>query len=195
MIPIFEQGSGKGIGHSVASFTARFESLCHEHMESGRARAFAFIFYDFGDQTFRAILKDQGVFAKLDRLSGRDLSIFYLHTARRSVVERFNAAFLEKLGIASDIQLPCLVFFRVNGDQVTDIRVAQFEGSDLIHGFHELYGAIERYKNEDLGGAAGQSKYVQWFVSGVKFVSIEVFRAWLKVTLQGHIGTGPPGMA
>jgi hypothetical protein len=74
MIPIYEQGRGKGIGHSSKSFSQRFEELCREHLQEGRARAFAFIFYDFEDQQFRTVLKDEGVFAKLDRLSGSNLS-------------------------------------------------------------------------------------------------------------------------
>ena len=35
-----------------------------------RAKAFAFIFYDFTDSDLQKILKDQGVFARLDRLAG-----------------------------------------------------------------------------------------------------------------------------
>lgn len=185
MIPIFEQGSGKGIGHSAASFTKRFEELCHQHLREGRARAFAFIFYDFGDAAFRAVLKDQGVFAELDRLSGKDLSVFHLHSARRKAVERFNSTFLEKLGIAGDVRLPCLVFFRVQDDGIHDIAVAQLESADLIHGFHELYGHIERYIRDDLGTQPKESRYVRWLKSSAKFVSIEAFRAWLKIALQG----------
>src|SRR6266699_5117226 len=76
MIPIYEQDSGKGIGYGLDSFLKRFEHICQEHVEAGRAKAFAFIFYDFNDQGLRTVLKDQGVFAQLDRLSGKNLSIF-----------------------------------------------------------------------------------------------------------------------
>ncbi|MBI5334300.1 MAG: hypothetical protein HZB72_06875 [Burkholderiales bacterium] len=64
MIPIYEQGSGNGIGHSLQSFLACFEKICAEHLAAGRAGAFAFIFYDCTDQALRKILKNQGVFSK-----------------------------------------------------------------------------------------------------------------------------------
>lgn len=185
VIPIFEQGTGKGIGHSVDSFLQRFEELCSEHLRSGRARAFAFIFYDFDDQEFRSILKDQGVFAQLDRLAGSDLSVFYLHSAKRRTVERFNRAFMEKLGISSDVRLPCLVFFRVVGDQAADVALAQLENADLVHGFHELYGLIERYIKQELTDSASGSRYVRWLKSGSRFIGLETLRAWLKVALEG----------
>lgn len=185
MFPIFEQGSGKGIGHLTASFTKRFEELCQQHLHEDRARAFAFIFYDFEDAAFRAVLKDQGVFAELDRLSGEDLSVFYLHSGRRRAVERFNSTFLAKLGIVGDLCLPCLVFFRVQEDGIHDIAVAQLESADLIHGFHELYGHMERYIRDDLGTQPKESRYVIWLKSSAKFVGFEAFRAWLKIALQG----------
>lgn len=77
MIPIYEQGSGKGIGHSVESFLARFEEIAISHIDDGRAKSLAFVLYDYHDSEFKQILKDQGVFAQLDRLSGKDLSVLY----------------------------------------------------------------------------------------------------------------------
>jgi hypothetical protein len=151
MIPIYEQGTGHGIGHCLNSFLARFELLCQEHLREGRARAFAFVFYDFCDEEFRRILRDQGVFTQLDRLSGTNLSLFYLHAGGgRTTVDRFNGKFLERLGVDSDVQLPCVVFFHVKEDKIEDISIAQLESTNLIHGFHELYSVIERYINGNL---------------------------------------------
>jgi len=65
MIPIYEQGSGNGIGHGLSSFFRRFDEICAQHLAEGRAKSFAFIFYDFTDQALRKILKNQGVFAQL----------------------------------------------------------------------------------------------------------------------------------
>jgi hypothetical protein len=113
MIPIFEQGKGRGIGLSLPSFKARFDQLCQEHLESQRALAFAFIFYDFGDSEIRKVLKDRGVFTQLDRLAGNDLSIFFLHSETRRAIETFNSAFLFKLGIQDNIELPCVVFLNL----------------------------------------------------------------------------------
>jgi len=52
MIPIYEQGSGNGIGHGLDSFLNRFDCICSGHRKEGRAKAFAFIFYDFTDKRF-----------------------------------------------------------------------------------------------------------------------------------------------
>jgi hypothetical protein len=184
MIPIYEQGISKGIGHSFDSFLNRFDALCREHLRENRARAFAFIFYDFGDQKFRSILKSQGVFAQLDRLAGSDLSVFYLHSARRRTVERFNESFIEKLGISAEVRLPCIVFFRVKNDEVTDVAVAQLESGDLVHGFHELYVLIERYIKEELSGDMEGSRYVRWLKSGSKFIGLEALKVALKVAFE-----------
>jgi hypothetical protein len=57
MIPIFEQGPGKGMGHSLRSFHERFDKIYREHIHVGRAKAFAFIFYDFTDEHLRRLLR------------------------------------------------------------------------------------------------------------------------------------------
>ena len=33
MIPIFEQRTGKGVGHTKRAFSQRFEDLCREHLQ------------------------------------------------------------------------------------------------------------------------------------------------------------------
>jgi hypothetical protein len=76
MIPIYEEGHGKGVGHNFFSFCDRFNSICQEHLANQRAHTFAFIFYDFTNNDLRRILKDRGVFTKLDRLAAARLSIF-----------------------------------------------------------------------------------------------------------------------
>jgi hypothetical protein len=63
--PIYEQGRGSGIGLDFKSFHDRFEAICREHLKAQRAKAFAFIFYNFKDRNLRLILKDKGGFAKL----------------------------------------------------------------------------------------------------------------------------------
>lgn len=183
MIPIYEQGQGKGIGHGLDSFITRFDAICKEHIQKKCAKAFAFIFYDFVDQDLRQILKDQGVFAKLDRLSGSDLSIFYLHTGTRHAIQKFNAAFLEKLGV-DGASPPCVVFFRLNGDKFEDIAVAQLDNADLMHGFNELYGVIESYIKSGSSRPGEGLRALRWLKSGGGFIAIEVFRAALKKAFE-----------
>jgi hypothetical protein len=184
MIPIYEQGSGKGIGHSLQSFCQRFDKICAEHLAKGRARAFAFIFYDFTDRELRQILKDQGAFAKLDRLSGTKLSLFYLHTGKRAAVDSFNAQFLSALGVEDEASLPCVVFFRVKEGKIIDVELAQLEKMDLIHGFHELFVAIENYLQSLPAKPISGYRAIRWLKGSVNFVSIEVFRAALKYALD-----------
>ena len=183
MIPIYEQGSGEGIGHGLDSFLERFDSICNEHLKNKRAKAFAFIFYDFEDQDFRRILKDKGVFAKLDRLAGTNLSIFYLHTGRKATVRKFNTAFLSKLGVA-DATPPYVAFFRVKNGNIDDVSVAQLDSADLVHGFHELYGVIERFVAADTSRISDSLKSLKWLKSGGGFITLEVFRAALKKAFE-----------
>lgn len=180
MIPIYEQGSGNGIGHGLQSFLARFDEICAQHLAEGRARSFAFIFYDFTDQALRRILKNQGVFAQLDRLSGTQLSIFYLHAGARASVEAFNTHFLSALGIEDQATLPCVVFFRVHEGAIEDVEIAQLVSADLVHGFSELYSSIEKYLSAQPATPTEPSRAVRWLKGSAKFLSVEVFRAALK---------------
>jgi hypothetical protein len=184
MIPIFEQGPGRGIGHNVESFRRRFDAICREHIHAGRAKAFAFIFYDFTDQHLRRLLKDQGVFVQLDRLAGNKLSIFFLHTGSGRSVEAFNQQFLSQLGIAESVTLPAVVFFKVKEGELTDIAVVELDNSDLIHGFKELYDVIENYITDELAPVDHGSRAIRWLKSGTKFISTEAFAAVLGRVFQ-----------
>lgn len=184
MIPIYEQGSGNGIGHGLSSFLGRFDEICAEHLTKGRAKSFAFIFYDFTDQAIRKILKNQGVFAQLDRLSGKELSVFYLHAGTKATVEAFNAHFFSALGIEGQAMLPCVVFFRVREVAIEDVEIAQLESADLIHGFPELYGAIQQYLSAKPAASGEPSRAIRWLKGGAKFLSVELFRAALKKGME-----------
>jgi len=182
MIPIYEQGSGKGIGHSVDSFLERFTEICRTHIEEKRAKAFALVLYDFTDGSLRHILKDQGVFAQLDRLSGERLSVFYLHAGTQHSVERFNQTLLAALQLEGQVTLPCVVFFRLGEDaeNFEDIAVARLDHADLVHGFHELYEVIDRYIDGiDVETKSGL-RFLTWIKGAGKFVSIEAVRAALR---------------
>jgi hypothetical protein len=178
MIPIYEQGSGKGIGHGLDTFLARFDAICEDHMEMRRARAFAFIFYDFSDGSIRRILKNQGVFTTLDRLAGTDLSIFYLHAGTRQAVKQFNRTFLARLNVEEMATPPCVVFFRLHEGQIDDIEITELDSTDLIHSFKELYDVIADYCQNRI--VKKPSSTLKWIKKGAAFVSVEAFRAALK---------------
>jgi hypothetical protein len=183
VIPIYEQGQGKGIGLGLNSFLNRFDTICQEHVRDKRAKAFAFIFYDFSNGDLRAILKDKGVFAQLDRLASTNLSIFYLHTGTRSAVTKFNAEFLSKLDIIDKASPPCVVFFKLKKDGLEDVAIAQLDNADLIHGFHELYRVIQLYVESDRDNVVGL-RYLKWLKSSSSFIALEVFKAFLKTALD-----------
>jgi hypothetical protein len=178
MIPIYEQGGGHGIGHNLNSFLSRFDAIIAQHQETGRAKAFAFIFYDFADNQTRKILKDEGVFATLDRRTGNDLSIFYLHTGTRHAVERFNEVFLQRLEIAETAKPPCVAFFKLAKGELSDISVVVLE-DNLIHAFNELDDAIEQY----LKNSIARPRYIRWLKGTTKFLGVEAFKEAIKYTL------------
>jgi hypothetical protein len=181
MIPIYEQGEGEGIGLSLNRFLDRFEAICSEHEIGGRAKAFAFILYDFRDQAVYEVLKSRGGFAELDRLSGNDLSVFYLHNPNRAYTDHFNASFLKLLGVEDQASTPCVVYFRVNDGRVTDATVANLQSDELVTSLHELYGVLQAFKAKT---EAKPGKALSLIKSTVKFVSVEAARAALKVQFE-----------
>lgn len=179
MIPIYEQGSGGSIGYGLSSFLLRFDEICIEYPSKGGVKSFAFIFYDFNDQDIRNILADKGVFARLDRLSGKDLSVFYLHAGKRAAIEAFNTHFLSALGIEGRAALPCVVFFRVRDGAIQDVEIAQLESASLIHGFFELHSVFQQYLSAKPLPYFKSSRAILWLKGRANFLSVEIFRAAL----------------
>lgn len=185
MNPIWERGGGKTIGYNIEDFHERFAAICAEHLETNRgrarAKAFAFIFYNTGDANLPGLLADLGVFAELDRLSERSLSIFYLASeiADAKRVSYFNSHFLSLLHLAGETTPPCVVFFKMKRCRVRDVRAVQLSG-DSVHALHELYGVIERYIKDEALDTSAKPKPPGWIRSSMKFISTEAFRAALK---------------
>lgn len=184
MIPIFEQGDGRGIGLGLESFEARFKDICKEHEREGRAKAFAFVFYDFTDAAIRKILKDKGVFVQLDRLSGKDLSIFYMHSGTRRAITEFNERFLTKIGISESVSLPCVVFFRLSENAVRDISIVKLESPNEIHGFYELHSIVKEYLGKSHGSVKASA--LKWLKGKTDQIGTDLFVATLFKFLE-HI--------
>ncbi|HHK8567107.1 TPA: hypothetical protein ACQYCS_002680 [Vibrio parahaemolyticus] len=183
MIPIYEQGSGQGIGHSVKSFLSRFEEISLNHISTGRAKSLAFVFYDYHDSDFKQILKNQGVFTKLDRLSGDKLSVFYMHSGSDRVLTKFNSTLMASLGVKDSARTPCVVFCKATSEGFSDISVANLDSPDLIHGFHEIYGVIDSYVNDLAVNDKPQN--LSWVKSSIKFLSVESIKALIRELLKG----------
>lgn len=169
MVPIFEQGQGQGIGYTFNTFLTRFIEICEEHLKSDRAKAFAFILYDFNDQATRDVLRNQGGFARLDRLSGKDLSVFYLHSDNRRLLKAFNDIFLRLFDIPAHRQLPFVLFFKLKDKDAKDVEIVELEQSNIMFAFDELYKVIETYVDK-LNKGSGKdiektNKFVRLFKS------------------------------
>ena len=177
MFPVYERGHANGIGYGLKDLSERFSAICKEHHVKGRSHAFAFIFYDFEDSALRRILGDQEVFTKLDRLSGIQLSIFYLHATTKVGIKRFNREFLSVLGIPEQSSFPCIVFFRVAGENVIDIEIAQLDSADEMHGFQELYSIFEKYISPTRIDNYSKAPAHGWLIGGARFFSLEVVSA------------------
>lgn len=184
MIPIYEQGGGRGIGLMLEPFLQRVEEICAEHVKEGRARAFAIILRNANDRDLKRILADQGAYAKLDRLSGASLSVFFVHTASDEALVRFNRMVGGRIGV-EDARLPAVVFFRIATTDdgsvgFTNVEVAPLDNVDIIHGLHELYQRIEAYiAAMDKPDQVGPGRGVKARAAG-KFVTLEMFRAALR---------------
>jgi hypothetical protein len=184
MNPIFKQGKGKGIGYSISEFHERFDELCREHLQLRKANAFALIFYNFGDRDLQKILEDQGAFAQLDRLSGHNLTIFYLDSESKGLATYFNSHFLSKLGVAGEATPPCVVFFKLTGDKIGDIAIARLDSANKVHGLLELYRVIENYIKIQTNALPIQEKSPEWIKGGARFIGLEAFRAALRKALD-----------
>lgn len=78
MAPLYTTTKDKEFGHE--DFVDSLTNLCGQHKEQGRALAFAFLAYDFEDNTITQMLKNKDYWSALDKISGEYLSIFYLNT-------------------------------------------------------------------------------------------------------------------
>ena len=106
----------------------------------------------------------------------------YLHTGQKEAVAKFNRVLLSALEVREKADLPCVVFCRLAEGQLRDIAVAQLDHADLIHGFHELYGVIDRYIANQADKTDGL-RSVKWLKSGARFIAEEAFKVALEKLL------------
>lgn len=175
MVPVFEQGKGQGIGYSYPRFLNHFLSICNDHIDTDRAKSFAFILYDFHDEHIKTILKKQGVFAELDRLSGKELSIFYLNSKEHNLIKSFNTIFLQAFEIEDKFKKPLVLFFNIYENEVEDIKIIELEQSDLIFAFKELYDIINKYIENNVR-KTNKSKYktkIESVFASIKKIALE----------------------
>jgi hypothetical protein len=183
MVPIvFEQGQCQGIGHSFDSFLRRFIEICQEQLQSDRAKAFAFIFYDFNDKATKKVLKNRGGFTRLDHLSGHDLSVFYLDSDNKKQLRTFNDTFLHVFDISTNRPLPFVLFFKLADRDAKDVEIVELEQSNIMFAFDELYRVIENYvsklNNDDIKKENNSYKFIH-IIQSAKTIAVKAFIEYL----------------
>ena len=173
MVPIQEQGHKSGIGYSYKPFLNRFIEICQNHLENKRVKSFAFIFYAFHNQQIRDIFKNQGGFARLDRLSGKDLSVFYIDSENEYVVKEFNQIFLGAFEIQDDIQLPSVVFFKLDDGEVENVQIVELTEPDRMFAFTELFSSIENYLKDSTQIVTPKRNLIPELVEKTKKIGVE----------------------
>ena len=146
MYTIFLDGKGNGAratGLGYNQFLETFDAICQEHVRESRAQAFAFVFYDMNHGPIRSALKSSRGFEILNAETGNEITLFYLHAAATKLhADTFNLHFMRALGIAEQITLPGIVFFRVNADQIDDISFNCID--DQVEDEHLIIEAMRR---------------------------------------------------
>jgi hypothetical protein len=128
MYPIQMQDGDRGIGMGYDAFINRFEAICHEHLHEGRARAFAFVFYDMTNAVVRRALSNAQGFRRLHEKTGKDITLFYLHArAIKAHGPSFNKRFMKALGVEDQAVPPCMVSFRVHGKEIEDLSIYRID--------------------------------------------------------------------
>lgn len=64
------QAGNRGIGMGYGQFVDTFESVCRKHLRDGKARAFAFVFYDMTHGVVRETLRQAHGFQRLHEKTG-----------------------------------------------------------------------------------------------------------------------------
>lgn len=70
--------------------------LCNDHHEAKRALVFAFLVYDFEDNTVSQILENHHYWSALDKISGQFLSVFYINSRISYFTKRQREIQLER---------------------------------------------------------------------------------------------------
>lgn len=84
-------------GFNQKQFTKELLKLCKEHKTKNKALAFAFIVYDFEDNTIQDILEKDKLWSALDKISGTSLSVFYINSQNSYYERRQQDIYKEQL--------------------------------------------------------------------------------------------------
>ncbi|WP_445286544.1 hypothetical protein [Variovorax atrisoli] len=130
-------------GEMLDDFTLHFARICEEHLRTGRAKEFAFIFWNFKDGIAQHIVTDRDMNRELHIASGDQMTIFFLRSEYVPTIEHFNEVFMGRLGLDPDQELPCVVFFSMEKGRARQIEVVTFK-EDWVDGYVQLRRAVDR---------------------------------------------------
>jgi len=175
MVPLKLLANGHIHELSNAAFGKSIIDLCRKHKENRRALAFAFIVYDFDSPQMFKILNDMNYWNALNTISGRYLSIYYIHSnestfagdlAAVSDREQRGLYPLESrelrtilpmlkryLELDEEVKNPSILFFQVEDTMISDYFLIQLLEEKVEEGFLELKAfvssAVDRLKMID----------------------------------------------
>jgi hypothetical protein len=163
MVPIYLNGRNED--YSFQSFHENMIKICNEHINDGRALAFAFILYDFTNESLVKALQNKVNWKALHELSGKYLTVFSIHTKGRQRVRANNPAsdnrftqymttissyespkesenLLLKKYFKSDVKFPAILFFQVDKLKVIDSVIFELEAQGEDNIYYEMKNYI-----------------------------------------------------
>lgn len=185
MVPLKILIDGTIISLEKNEFEGGITQLCERHKEENRALAFAFLIYDSENPQIIKILDDTEYWRALDNISGKLLSIYYIHSKEKIFGEDLKAASgIEKrsmyagttegryetvvpmlkhyLALENNVHLPSILFFQTEGSLITDYFIVELKEEKIEDSFIELksyiIAAVDRLKiieKENYGNARG----------------------------------------
>lgn len=72
-------------------------NICKKHKQQQRALAFAFLVYDFEDNTIQQIIENKKYWSALDKISGHSLSVFYINSQDTYYTRRQREIYNEEI--------------------------------------------------------------------------------------------------
>jgi len=140
--------------------------ICNEHQNKGRAIAFAFILFDFGNPQLWKILDDEKYWLALNEISGEYLTVFSLnYKIKKKQVPRSSVKLTQMLtsistyynpssgtnelirkyfGSEIQIQYPAILFFQVDDNSVIDSLLIELKEEEIEPSFLELKSYIKK---------------------------------------------------
>lgn len=176
MVPLKIFKNGRVHELNTEDFSHGIIELCEKHREESRALAFAFLIYDFRNPQIIKVLEDADYWNALDVISGKFLSIYYIHSRERNFAEDLAAAndverrgmhpinagiTIDKLApmlknylsLDRNVKLPSILFFQVEGKLISDYFLIELFEESIEKSFIELkdyiLAAVKRLKMID----------------------------------------------